>query len=136
MDIFRSDVKHGRLPKVSWIVAPEAYCEHPNWQPDYGSWYVSQVVDILASNPDVWSKMALFITYDEEGGFFDHLVPPRRRNHPQRAARRSRPPTRSTPPAAAILQARTVLVFACRCSSSRHGAAAAGSTRSCSTTPR
>jgi len=34
------------------------------------------VINILASNPDVWSKMALFITYDEEGGFFDHLVPP------------------------------------------------------------
>ena len=76
MDMFRSDVEHGRLPKVSWIVAPEAYSEHPNWEPDFGTWYVSQVVNILASNPEVWSKMALFITYDEEGGFFDHLVPP------------------------------------------------------------
>jgi phospholipase C len=73
---FRDDVRRGRLPKVSWIVAPEAYCEHPNWEPDFGSWYVSQVIDILASNPEVWSKMALFIMYDEEGGFFDHLVPP------------------------------------------------------------
>jgi phospholipase C len=73
---FRHDVRHGGLPKVSWIVAPEAYTEHPNWEPDFGSWYVSQVIDILASNPDLWSKMALFITYDEEGGFFDHLVPP------------------------------------------------------------
>jgi phospholipase C len=73
---FREDVKSGRLPQVSWIVAPEAYCEHPNWEPDFGAWYVSQVVDILASNPEVWSRMALFVTYDEEGGFFDHLVPP------------------------------------------------------------
>lgn len=76
LDAFRSDVRHGRLPKVSWLVAPEAYCEHPNWEPDFGAWYVSQVIDILASNPDVWSKMALFVTYDEDGGFFDHLVPP------------------------------------------------------------
>jgi phospholipase C len=76
MDIFREDVRTDRLPQVSWIVAPEAYCEDPNWEPDFGSWYVSQVVDILSSNPDVWSKMVLFITYDEEGGFFDHLVPP------------------------------------------------------------
>jgi phospholipase C len=76
MDIFRDDVRHGRLPKVSWIVAPEASCEHPNWEPDFGAWYVSQVIDILSSNPDVWSKTALFVTYDEEGGFFDHLVPP------------------------------------------------------------
>lgn len=73
---FREDVRSGRLPKVSWIVAPEAYSEHPNWEPDFGAWYVSQVIDILASNPELWSKMALFITYDEEGGFFDHLVPP------------------------------------------------------------
>jgi phospholipase C len=72
---FRADVQGGRLPQVSWIVAPEAYTEHPNWEPDFGAWYVSQVVDILASNPAVWSRMALFVTYDEDGGFFDHLVP-------------------------------------------------------------
>ncbi|BFU44793.1 phosphocholine-specific phospholipase C [Krasilnikovia sp. MM14-A1004] len=73
---FRDDVAQGRLPAVSWIVAPEAYSEHPNWEPDFGSWYVSRVVDILADHPEVFSRMALFITYDEEGGFFDHLVPP------------------------------------------------------------
>ncbi|MET7396097.1 phosphocholine-specific phospholipase C [Dactylosporangium sp. NPDC005572] len=73
---FAADVRAGRLPAVSWIVAPEAYTEHPNWEPGYGTWYTSKVIDILASNPQVWSKMALFITYDEEGGFFDHLVPP------------------------------------------------------------
>jgi phospholipase C len=76
MDILRTDVSRNRLPQVSWIVSPEAYSEHPNWEPDFGAWYVSQVIDILASNPDVWSKTALFVTYDEEGGFFDHLVPP------------------------------------------------------------
>jgi phospholipase C len=72
---FRADVQSGRLPQVSWIAAPEAYTEHPNWEPDFGSWYVSRVIEILASNPELWSKMALFITYDEEGGFFDHMVP-------------------------------------------------------------
>ena len=88
---FREDVRRGRLPQVSWIVAPEAYSEHPNWEPDFGAWYVSQVVDILAFNPDVWSRMALFITHDEEGGFFDHLVPP---TPPQtRAQGRSTVPT-------------------------------------------
>ena len=66
--VFKADVEGGNLPEVSWIVAPEAYTEHPNWQPDFGAWYVSQVIDILASNPEVWSKMALFVTYDEEGG--------------------------------------------------------------------
>ncbi|WIM94268.1 alkaline phosphatase family protein [Actinoplanes oblitus] len=73
---FRRDVENGTLPRVTWLVAPEAYTEHPNWEPHNGAWYVSQVIDILASNPAIWSKMALFVTYDEEGGFFDHLVPP------------------------------------------------------------
>ncbi|HEV7653748.1 MAG TPA: phospholipase C, phosphocholine-specific [Mycobacteriales bacterium] len=73
---FRADVEHGRLPQVSWIVAPEAYTEHPNWEPDFGAWYASQVIDILASHPDVFGRTVLFVTYDEEGGFFDHLVPP------------------------------------------------------------
>ncbi|AGL13786.1 phosphocholine-specific phospholipase C [Actinoplanes sp. N902-109] len=73
---FRRDVESGRLPAVSWIVAPEAYTEHPNWEPAFGAWYVSQVIDILAAHPEVWSKMALFVTYDEEGGFFDHIAPP------------------------------------------------------------
>jgi phospholipase C len=75
-DTFRHDVATGTLPQVSWIVAPEAYTEHPNWKPDFGAWYVSQIVNILAAHPEVWSKMVLFVTYDEEGGFFDHVVPP------------------------------------------------------------
>jgi phospholipase C len=83
IDIFREDVGFGRLPQVTWIVAPEAYSEHPNWPPNYGAWYVSQFVEVLASHPEVWAKTALFVTFDEEGGFFDHLVPP---TPPQTAA--------------------------------------------------
>jgi len=75
MDVFREDVSTERLPQVSWIVAPEAYCEHPNFPADYGAWYISQFLDILTSNPEVWSKTVLFINCDEEGGFFDHQVP-------------------------------------------------------------
>jgi phospholipase C len=76
MDVFRADVLSGNLPQVSWIAAPEAYSEHPNWPANYGAWYISQFIDILVSNPEVWSKTALFVHYDEEGGFFDHQVPP------------------------------------------------------------
>jgi len=76
VDLFRMDVLTGNLPQVSWIVAPEAYSEHPNWVPKYGEWYVSQFIDVLSANPDVWSKTVLFLNYDEEGGFFDHMVPP------------------------------------------------------------
>jgi phospholipase C len=75
-DMFRADVASGNLPQVSWIVAPEAYTEHPNWPADYGAWYVSQMLDALTANPDVWSKTAFFLMYDENDGFFDHMVPP------------------------------------------------------------
>ncbi|MFJ4577998.1 phosphocholine-specific phospholipase C [Streptomyces echinatus] len=75
-DRLKADVQADRLPQVSWIVAPEAFTEHPNWPANYGAWYVSQVLDALTSNPDVWSRTALFITYDENDGFFDHVVPP------------------------------------------------------------
>jgi phospholipase C len=75
-DILQDDVRHNTLPQVSWIVAPEALSEHGNWPANYGAWYVSKVLDTLTSNKQLWSKTALFITYDENDGFFDHLVPP------------------------------------------------------------
>ncbi|MFG2312640.1 phosphocholine-specific phospholipase C [Streptomyces sp. NPDC048566] len=75
-DRLRADVRGGNLPKVSWIVAPEAFTEHPNWPANYGAWYISQVLDALTSDPGVWGRTALFVTYDENDGFFDHLVPP------------------------------------------------------------
>ncbi|MFF0432284.1 phosphocholine-specific phospholipase C [Streptomyces sp. NPDC004327] len=75
-DSLRADVQAGRLPQVSWIAAPEAFSEHANWPANYGAWYIAQVLDALTSNPDVWAKTALFITYDENDGFFDHVVPP------------------------------------------------------------
>ncbi|MFF4011606.1 phosphocholine-specific phospholipase C [Streptomyces sp. NPDC001717] len=75
-DRLRADVTAGTLPQVSWIAAPEAFSEHPNWPVNFGAWYISQVLDALTSNPAVWAKTALFITYDENDGFFDHVVPP------------------------------------------------------------
>lgn len=75
-DVLKKDVENNALPQVSWIVAPEAYSEHPNWPANYGAWYIDQVLQTLTSNPAVWSKTALLITYDENDGFFDHLAPP------------------------------------------------------------
>jgi phospholipase C len=75
-DMLAADVAAGTLPQVSWIVAPEGYTEHGNWPPNFGAWYVSQVLDTLTSNPDLFSKTALFIMFDENDGFFDHMVPP------------------------------------------------------------
>ncbi|MFH8469456.1 phosphocholine-specific phospholipase C [Streptomyces sp. NPDC017991] len=75
-DQLRADVVGGKLPQVSWIAAPEAFSEHSNWPSNYGAWYISQVLEALTADPKVWAKTALFITYDENDGFFDHLVPP------------------------------------------------------------
>ena len=75
-DVLKQDVANNTLPQVSYIVAPEAYTEHPNWPANYGAWYVSQVLDTLTANPELWSKTVLLITFDENDGFFDHMVPP------------------------------------------------------------
>ncbi|NKQ23718.1 phosphocholine-specific phospholipase C [Streptomyces galbus] len=75
-DRLKADVTGGRLPQISWIVAPEAFTEHPNWPANYGAWYIAQVLEALTADPAVWARTALFITYDENDGFFDHLVPP------------------------------------------------------------
>ena len=73
---FINDVKSNSLPQVSWIVAPAGYCEHPSYTPDYGAHYVNTVLQTLFSNPELWKNTALFITYDEHDGFFDHQLPP------------------------------------------------------------
>jgi phospholipase C len=73
---FINDVKSNKLPRVSWIVAPAGYCEHPSYTPDYGAHYVNTVLQTLFSNPGLWQNTALFITYDEHDGFFDHQLPP------------------------------------------------------------
>jgi phospholipase C len=85
-DILKADATAGTLPQVSWIVAPEAFTEHPNWPVNYGAWYISQVLDALTANPEVWSRTALFITYDENDGFFDHVVPATAPGSPQQGA--------------------------------------------------
>jgi phospholipase C len=71
---FREDVANGTLPTVSWIVAPERFSDHPGsaW---FGAWYLSEVMDILTKNPEVWKKTIFVLTYDENDGYFDHLPP-------------------------------------------------------------
>src|ERR1700677_1253548 len=73
---FVSDIRAGTLPAVSWIIPPLGYDEHPSSPPALGEWLTSQVLSALVSNPEVWSKTVLFHMYDENDGFFDHVVPP------------------------------------------------------------
>jgi phospholipase C len=73
---FQADVAAGTLPQVSWVLAPLIASEHPPAPEIYGEVVAAQVLNTLVSNPAIWSKTALFITYDENGGFFDHVPPP------------------------------------------------------------
>ncbi|NUS44098.1 MAG: phospholipase C [Mycobacteriaceae bacterium] len=73
---FRDDVAHGTLPAVSWVIPPLLQCEHPALPPAFGAMAIMGVLDILSSNPKVWEKTALIVSYDEHGGFFDHVTPP------------------------------------------------------------
>jgi phospholipase C len=68
---FRKDVNEGKLPTVSWLSSPEKFSDHPT-SPWYGAWYVSEVMDILTKNPEVWKKTIFILTYDENDGYFDH----------------------------------------------------------------
>jgi phospholipase C len=72
---FEYDAKHDLLPQVSWLVAPSAQTEHPNWMPAAGAQYISSKLDAIASNPEVWAKTAFILTYDENDGQFDHVRP-------------------------------------------------------------
>jgi phospholipase C len=72
----QSDVMNNTLPQVSWVVAPQAYCEHPTFPPNWGASYISNVLDALTSNPEVWASTVLIVNFDENDGFFDHLIAP------------------------------------------------------------
>ncbi|GAA4008885.1 phospholipase C, phosphocholine-specific [Allokutzneria multivorans] len=74
---FRADVAAGRLPRVSYLVPSSVDSEHPGASSPASSANLTyDIIDALASNVDVWSRTALFITYDENDGYFDHVPPP------------------------------------------------------------
>lgn len=73
---FARDVRSSTLPHVSWIISPNGYDEHPPTPPNYGAWFLNRVLRTLMANREVWSKTVVFITYDENGGYFDHVAPP------------------------------------------------------------
>jgi phospholipase C len=68
---FREDVRNGQLPLVSWLVPSGRFSDHPG-HPWYGAWYMSEVINILTENPEVWKKTIFILTYDENDGYFDH----------------------------------------------------------------
>ncbi|TMD02887.1 MAG: phospholipase [Chloroflexi bacterium] len=73
---FELDCTLGTLPQVSWVLAPLLLTEHPPAPPILGEVATSLVMRALTGNPSLWARTALFVTYDENGGFFDHVPPP------------------------------------------------------------
>ncbi|GHH81224.1 putative non-hemolytic phospholipase C [Streptomyces sulfonofaciens] len=73
---FEYDALNDKLPTVSWILPPSGFDEHPSGSPAAGAAFVSGIIDALASNPDVWAKTVFILSYDENDGMFDHVVPP------------------------------------------------------------
>ncbi|MEB3862558.1 MULTISPECIES: phosphocholine-specific phospholipase C [Acinetobacter] len=74
---FKADIAQGKLPQVSWLVAPATYSEHPGpSSPVQGAWYMQEVLNALTENPQVWSQTVLLVNFDENDGFFDHIPSP------------------------------------------------------------
>jgi phospholipase C len=73
---FVKDCKTGRLPAVSWVLAPFLDTEHPPGPVSYGEIAAAEILGALVANPSLWATTAVFMTMDECGGFFDHVPPP------------------------------------------------------------
>jgi phospholipase C len=73
---FEYDAINDRLPTVSYILPTSYQSEHPDFMPAAGADYVKSKVDAIAANPDVWAKTVFVLIYDENDGYFDHVVPP------------------------------------------------------------
>ncbi|MGY5014423.1 phosphocholine-specific phospholipase C [Streptomyces sp. 900105755] len=72
----KADVVAGTLPQVSWVVADQAFSEHPYAPPGDGAHFVNLVYQALAADADVFDSTVLFLNYDENDGYFDHVPPP------------------------------------------------------------
>ena len=75
-DDFNADVASGQLPPVSWVLPALTSSEHPSNDAQLGEHFISQVLATIMANTSLWSKTVVFLTYDENGGFFDHVPPP------------------------------------------------------------
>src|SRR5208283_5138364 len=73
---FIDDLKHGELPQVSWIATALLQDEHPGYDAAKVGEYVVENILARLHMHGAWDKSVLFVTYDENGGFFDHVAPP------------------------------------------------------------
>jgi phospholipase C len=72
---FLADVVSGNLPQVSWLIGSVVSSDHPPAPSLFGENVLSLVISALAANPSLWASTLLLLTFDENGGFFDHVAP-------------------------------------------------------------
>ena len=71
---FLKQAREGTLPAVSWIAPSGAVSEHPPAKVSAGQSYVTALINAVMKGPD-WNDCAIFLTWDDWGGFYDHVVP-------------------------------------------------------------
>src|SRR5216684_207446 len=72
---FYTDAKSGHLPAVSWVVPNGKVSEHPPGLVSEGQTYVTTLINAIMNSSD-WSSTAIFLAWDDWGGFYDHVAPP------------------------------------------------------------
>jgi phospholipase C len=75
LDRFLAAVKAGTLPAVSWITPDKKDSEHPSAKVSVGQSYVTRLVNAIMQGPE-WNSTAIFLSWDDWGGFYDHVQPP------------------------------------------------------------
>jgi phospholipase C len=75
LDSYLRAARTGTLPSVSWVVPSGADSEHPPASVHQGQAYVTALINAAMKSPD-WKSTAIFLSWDDWGGFYDHVVPP------------------------------------------------------------
>jgi phospholipase C len=72
---YYADIRNGTLPEVSWVVPTFIDSEHPPADSARGMWHVTELVNAIMQSK-YWRDTAIIITWDDYGGFYDHVAPP------------------------------------------------------------
>ncbi len=75
-DQFFLDVQSGAVPQVAWFFPSGEVSEHPPASVSQGQAYVTGIINTIMEDPALWASSVIFVTWDDWGGFYDHVPPP------------------------------------------------------------